>query len=57
MCYLIWSLFRGKDAGPNPFKAAGLEWQTTSPPPPHNFDKTPTAGKPYNYHEMDFSDV
>ncbi len=55
--YLLWSLRWGKDAGPNPFKAAGLEWQTASPPPPDNFDETPVAGEPYNYHEMDFSDV
>ena len=39
--YLIWSLRYGKVAGDNPFGAAGLEWQTTSPPPTFNFDKTP----------------
>ena len=39
--YLIWSLRYGKIAGNNPFGAAGLEWQTTSPPPTFNFDKTP----------------
>jgi cytochrome c oxidase subunit I len=55
--YLLWSLRWGKDAGPNPFKAAGLEWETASPPPPDNFEETPVAGEPYNYHEMDFSDV
>ena len=55
--YLLWSLGRGKTAGPNPFHAAGLEWTTASPPPPDNFDETPVAGEPYNYHEMDFSDV
>jgi cytochrome c oxidase subunit 1 len=41
MGYLIWSLFYGKRAGPNPWHATGLEWQTPSPPPPHNFDHTP----------------
>jgi cytochrome c oxidase subunit 1 len=55
--YLLWSLRRGKTAGSNPFHAAGLEWTTASPPPPDNFDETPVAGEPYNYHEMDFSDV
>ena len=55
--YLLWSLRRGKTAGPNPFHAAGLEWTIASPPPPDNFDETPVAGEPYNYHEMDFSDV
>jgi cytochrome c oxidase subunit 1 len=48
--YLTHSLFFGKKAGPNPWKATGLEWQTTSPPPEFNFDKTPivTHG-PYEY--------
>jgi len=55
--YLLWSLRWGRTAGPNPFKAAGLEWTTASPPPPDNFEETPVAGEPYNYHEMDFSDV
>jgi cytochrome c oxidase subunit I len=56
LAYLLWSLRWGPSAGRNPFKAAGLEWQTESPPPPHNFDEIPIAGEPYNYHEMDFSD-
>ncbi|MGK9336639.1 cytochrome c oxidase subunit I [Sinorhizobium meliloti] len=33
---------RGGDiAGDNPWDAATLEWATTSPPPPHNFDRIP----------------
>ncbi len=48
--YLGWSLFRGKRAGSNPWAATGLEWQTSSPPPTHNFDKTPTVTRPpYQY--------
>ncbi len=48
--YLIPSLWVGKIAGPNPWNATGLEWQTSSPPPPHNFAETPvvTTG-PYHY--------
>lgn len=48
--YLVWSLRYGKLAGPNPWRAAGLEWQTPSPPPVHNFDSPPQLPKkPYDY--------
>ncbi len=48
--YLGWSLWRGQKAGPNPWAATGLEWRTPSPPPPHNFDVTPTVTRPpYQY--------
>jgi cytochrome c oxidase subunit 1 len=48
--YLLWSLKYGRAAGPNPWGATGLEWQTPSPPPPHNFDETPTVTEePYVY--------
>jgi cytochrome c oxidase subunit 1 len=52
--YLGWSLLRGERAGPNPWRATGLEWQTSSPPPTHNFEHTPvvTAG-PYLYDPVD----
>jgi cytochrome c oxidase subunit I len=39
--YFFWSLKYGRIAGPNPFRATGLEWQTSSPPPKDNFEKTP----------------
>ncbi len=49
--YLVHSLFFGKRAPANPWHATGLEWQTPSPPPPENFDATPTiVRKPYQYH-------
>jgi cytochrome c oxidase subunit 1 len=41
LIYLIWSLKYGPKAGDNPWKAKGLEWQTTSPPPTYNFETTP----------------
>ena len=51
--YLIWSLGYGKKAGPNPWQATGLEWQTPSPPPPDNFPVTPVVThRPYNYEEV-----
>jgi cytochrome c oxidase subunit I len=46
LIYLIWSLKRGRVAGPNPWRATGLEWQTTSPPPVHNFEETPIVSEP-----------
>ncbi len=33
----IWSIFKGKRAGDNPWEATTLEWATTSPPPFDNF--------------------
>jgi cytochrome c oxidase subunit 1 len=52
MTYLIWSLRFGPRASNNPWNATGLEWQTTSPPPAHNFDKTPVVTtEPYIYDE------
>ena len=42
---------RGEKAPRNPWGGLGLEWQTPSPPPLHNFDKMPelVEGGPYNY--------
>jgi len=41
----------GKKAPDNPWGGLGLEWQTSSPPSQHNFDKMPVLneGGPYNY--------
>jgi cytochrome c oxidase subunit 1 len=48
--YLIWSLKYGKLAGPNPWGATGLEWQTSSPPPTENFAITPViTTEAYDY--------
>jgi cytochrome c oxidase subunit 1 len=54
LTYLIWSLKYGKLAGDNPWRAAGLEWKTTSPPPTENFEQTPVVTwEAYNYDEID----
>jgi cytochrome c oxidase subunit 1 len=38
----VWrSLYVGRIAGPDPWKGNTLEWFTTSPPPPNNFDVIP----------------
>ena len=48
--YLFHSMRWGNPAGPNPWRATGLEWQTASPPPKHNFVATPVVTrKPYEY--------
>jgi len=48
--YLLWSLKYGKPAGPNPWRATGLEWQVDSPPTTFNFDRIPIVTQgPYAY--------
>jgi cytochrome c oxidase subunit 1 len=54
LLYLMWSLRWGRKAPNNPYRATGLEWQTTSPPPPDNFEKTPVVTQEaYSYHNME----
>ena len=43
LIYLIWSMRYGPVAGPNPWKAKGLEWETSSPPPTENFEEIPVV--------------
>lgn len=47
----FWSLFRGKKAGPNPWRATTLEWTTSSPPPHGNWQgETPKVHRwAYDY--------
>jgi cytochrome c oxidase subunit I len=48
--YFLWSLKYGEVAGDNPWQATGLEWQTSSPPPTHNFHEVPVVTtEPYHY--------
>jgi cytochrome c oxidase subunit 1 len=50
LLYLLWSLKWGSAAGRNPWRATGLEWQTATPPPKHNFEVVPVVtGGPYEY--------
>jgi cytochrome c oxidase subunit I len=58
LLYFLWSLKYGRTAGPNPWRATGLEWQTESPPPKHNFRETPiVTGPPYQYRAEEDRDL
>ncbi len=53
LIYLIWSMRYGPVAEANPWPSTGLEWQTTSPPPTNNFEKTPVVvDEPYDFPEL-----
>jgi cytochrome c oxidase subunit 1 len=53
MLYLAWSMRYGKHATDNPWAATGLEWQTSSPPPTHNFDQMPVVTEEaYDYEHL-----
>ena len=46
----FWSIFNGKKAEANPYKANTLEWLAPSPPPHGNFSEMPTVYRgPYEY--------
>ena len=54
LCYLAYSMRYGPRAPKNPWGAAGLEWQTSSPPPTENFAETPVVDEEaYDYRRMD----
>ncbi len=52
MVYFIWSMKYGPLAGPNPWRATGLEWTVSSPPPTENFKQVPVVTEePYEYNK------
>jgi len=51
--YLLFSIFKGKQAGPNPWDGVSLEWETASPPIKHNFAHDPVCTRgPYDFDEV-----
>ncbi len=52
--YLFYSIVAGRPAPRNPYGGAGLEWQTSSPPPVENFTSPPVAGDPYDYSQLKY---
>ena len=56
LIYLLWSLRYGPIAGPNPWQATGLEWQTPSPPPTDNFKETPVVTEEAYHYEAEGAD-
>ena len=50
MLPFLWNVFislrSGKIAGDDPWEGNTLEWATTSPPPPYNFDRLPRRSAP-----------
>ncbi|MBZ0265485.1 cytochrome c oxidase subunit I [bacterium] len=58
MFYLLASFKSRRPAGANPWGALTLDWQTTSPPHPHNFESTPkiTHG-PYDFDQIAIEDL
>jgi cytochrome c oxidase subunit I len=51
---LIHSVMRGRQAPDNPWGAATLEWQCSSPPPYYNFHSAPEVNDPYNYKPLTY---
>jgi cytochrome c oxidase subunit 1 len=51
---MVASLFIGKKAPSNPWKAGGLEWTIPSPPTTHDFETIPTVTEgPYDMYERE----
>ena len=54
---LIYAAKYGKRCGSNPFRAASLEWQSSSPPDFHNFVHQPVVNDPYDFDSQVYDEV
>lgn len=43
LVHILWAWFAGPKVQENPWQAKTLEWQTSSPPPRHNFEELPVV--------------
>ncbi len=53
----VWVSRKGPPAPLDPWDARSLEWITTSPPKPHNFDRTPTVHTLDEFFHRKYEDV
>ncbi|KAB2903704.1 MAG: cytochrome c oxidase subunit I [Kofleriaceae bacterium] len=53
VCYLAWSLKRGKKATQNPWGGTTLEWEAPTPPTTFNFPEPPPEVEIYNYDDLE----
>ncbi|GIW72446.1 MAG: cytochrome c oxidase subunit I [Planctomycetota bacterium] len=54
LCYLVYSIFKGRRAEVNPWRAVSLEWDVPSPPATHNFPIDPHVDfGPYDFERID----
>ena len=53
---LLWSLLSGRRAPANPWGAATLEWQCSSPPPHDNFSSPPEVNDCYDFDNLKYDE-
>ena len=54
---LVYAALYGRKVTGNPFGAASLEWQSSSPPSFHNFDHKPIINDPYDYDSLVYDET
>jgi cytochrome c oxidase subunit 1 len=54
---LLYAAMYGRKVSGNPFGAASLEWQSSSPPSFHNFDHKPVINDAYDFESMVYDET